>query len=439
MQRNDKALIIDIVRGSAAYEAGIEKGDKLISINDKHVKDILDYRFLISDEEIVLAIEKPSGEEWEVEIEKGIDEDPGLVFEKPLIDSPKVCKNKCIFCFMDQLAPSMRGTLHFKDDDYRLSFLEGNYITLTNTDYGELERIIRYRLSPINISVHTTNAELRKKMLRNPNADNINDYLKQLSEAGLEMNCQIVLCRGINDGKELDKTCEDLSKLHPGIKSISIVPVGLTKYRQGLYVLEGFDRQSSREVISQIKGLQSKFKKELGTRLVFLADEFYINADLDMPPYSYYEDFAQLENGVGMVALLKYQFNKALKRLKYDLQLKKTVSIVTGVSSKKYVQELIERLKERYKGLEVYLYPVENEFFGSQITVTGLITGGDIINQLKGKELGDELLIPSVMLKDGEDIFLDDVTLNQLSNDLKVCTKKVNNNGRDFIKAILDT
>lgn len=433
----NKILIKDVVVNSAAYEAGIEKGDKLISINDNQVKDILDYKFLISDEVITLIIEKASNELWEIEIEKDANEDPGLIFEKPLIDAPKVCRNKCIFCFMDQLAPDMRKTLYFKDDDYRLSFLEGNYVTLTNVDEQELDRIIYYRLSPVNISVHTTNSELRKRMLNNPNADKINTYLKKLSKAGLEINCQIVLCKGVNDGKELDKTIQDLAELHPGIKSVSVVPVGLTKYRQGLYPLESFDKQSSLEVVKQVQSWQRKLKKSLGSNLVYLADEFYINADIDIPSYKHYEEFAQLENGVGMTALFKHQFNTYFKRLKYNLETKRTVSIVTGMSAKKYLNEMVEDIKKRYNSLEIYLYPIKNDFFGPRITVAGLVTGQDVIRQLKGKDLGGELLIPSIMLRDNDDIFLDDVTLTQLSYALGVKVRRVENSGKEFVKAIL--
>jgi putative radical SAM enzyme (TIGR03279 family) len=437
MQECKDIMIKDVVLGSAAHEAGIEKGDKLVLINNKPVNDIFDYRYLISDELVEVIIEKESGEVWELEIEKDINEDLGMVFEQPLLDSPKACKNKCLFCFMDQLAPGMRKTLHFKDDDYRLSFLEGNYITMTNVSEEELDRIIFYKLSPINISVHTTNGELRKKMLNNPNADMINTYLSRLFEAGLDMNFQIVLCKGINDGIELQKTITDLVKFHPKVRSISIVPLGLTKYRDRLYPLEGFDRKSSVEVIEQVSNMQKEFKKILGSNLVYLADEFYINACMDIPSYKHYEGFPQLENGIGMIALFKYQFNNYLKRLKYKLNSERSVSIVTGISSEKYIKDMVQELKNKYEQLEVNLYPIDNNFFGSKITVTGLLTGKDIIAQLKGKELGHELLIPSVMLKSDQDIFLDDVSMDQLEKELEVKVKKVYNHGREFIKAVL--
>lgn len=438
MKSFGKILIQEVITGSAAQEAGIDKGDMLLSVNGCTITDILDYRFHITDEFVTLEIEKPSGEIWDVEIEKGENEDPGLVFERPLIDSPKACRNKCVFCFMDQLAPGMRKSLHFKDDDYRLSFLEGNYVTLTNVSHDELDRIIRYRLSPVNVSVHTTNPELRKKMMNNPNAGNINEYLTRLYNAGLDINCQIVLCRNINDGQELDRSIEDLAELHPRVKSISVVPVGLTRYRNGLYPLEGFDKSSSLEVIKQVEACQFRLKKELGTSLVYLADEFYINAGVDIPSYKHYEDFYQLENGVGMVALFKYQFNKCLGRLKYNMKDSRAVSMVTGVSPVNYLAGMIDTLKKKYARLEVYLYPIENNFFGSRITVTGLVTGKDIIEHLKGKELGDELLVPSVMLKGDEGVFLDDISLDQLGNTLGIKVRKVDNTGKDFIRAILN-
>ncbi len=437
MQKEKRILIQGITAGSLAEEAGIEKHDVLISINGKPVADILDYRFLICDEEISIVIEKPSGEAWEIELQKDADEDIGLEFDKPLMDVPKTCRNRCIFCFMDQLPSGMRKTLRFKDDDYRLSFLEGNYVTLTNIGQDDLERIIRYRLSPVNISVHTTNGRLREKMLNNPHAGKINGYLRRLHDAGLDINCQIVLCKGINDGAELEKTIDDLSQLHPSVRSISVVPVGLTKYREGLYPLEGFDRESSIEVINQIKHIQGCLKKRLGTNLVYIADEFYINAGVNIPGYKHYEEFYQLENGVGMIALFTHQFNNYLKRLKFNLNGKREVSVVTGKAPGRYMQSMVDRLTRMFSGLEVYLYPIENCFFGSGVTVTGLVTGRDIIEQTKGRNLGCELLVPDVMLKSDRDIFLDDVTLEQLGSELGTVVKRVENNGREFIKAVL--
>lgn len=429
--------ITGILQGSAAEEAGIEAGDKIVSINGVGVLDVFDYRYLIEDEVLCIEIEKASGEIWEIEIEKDPYEDPGFIFETSLMDKPSVCKNKCIFCFMDQLPPGMRHTLHFKDDDYRLSFIEGNYVTLTNTGDEELERIIFYKLSPINISVHTTNPELRIKMLNNTKAGNILKQIKKIADNGITINCQIVLCKGINDRIELDRTIKDLADFYPMVKSISVVPVGLTKYRENCPRLEGFEKKSSIEVINQVKSYQEKFIKEYGSRIVYLADEFYLDADVKIPAYSHYEDFPQIENGVGMVSLFKHEFNNYIKRLKYKLNKDRKVSVVTGMAAKETLQTLTSKLISQNPNLDAHIYGIHNNYFGPKITVAGLVTGEDIIEQLKGKILGEELLVPETMIKHDEDIFLDDISIHDVERELNIKVKKVANNGKDFINALL--
>ncbi|MGE5474112.1 MAG: DUF512 domain-containing protein [Ignavibacteriales bacterium] len=430
-------LITNVLQGSAAEEAGIEPGDKVVTINGVGITDVFDYRYLISDEIIDIEIEKASGDIWEVQIEKDEYEDLGLVFESSLMDKPNICKNKCIFCFMDQLAPGMRKTLHFKDDDYRLSFIEGNYVTLTNIGDAELERIIFYKLSPINVSVHATNPELRVKMMSNPHAGNIINQIKKLVSEGITVNCQVVLCKGVNDGKELERTIQDLASLHPNLKSISVVPVGLTRYRENCVKLEGFDRNSSFEVIEQVKLLQEQYLEIYNSRIVFLADEFYLKAGVKIPAQNHYEDFPQIENGVGMVALFKHEFNNYLKRLKYKINRNRRVSVVTGMAAKEVLQGLTAKLLNMEPNLDIHIYAIENHFFGTKITVAGLITGSDIIEQLKGKILGEEILIPEVMLKHDQDIFLDDVSLYEVERELNVKVKKVHNNGKAFVDALL--
>lgn len=431
-----KYLITGIVKNSIAEECEIEKGDFLISINNEEIFDVLDYDFLIKDENIVLLSEKKNGELEEIEIEKDFDEDLGLVFEEELMDKPRLCRNKCMFCFMDQIPDSMRSTLHYKDDDYRLSFMAGNYVTLTNVDDNDLNRIIRYRMTPINISVHTTNGELRKKMLTNRFADKILDQLEKLASAGISFNAQIVLCPGINDGKELDKTLTDLSKFHDHIGSVAIVPVGLTKFREGLYPLRTFTGEECKKVIEQVSKFQKEFLQKYGSRLVFLSDEFYIQANMPLPEYEEYEDFSQIENGVGMVACFTRDFENALSNCNKN-ELKKTFTLVTGKLVYPMILKASKALEEKIKGLKINVVAIQNDFFGEQITITGLITGQDIIKQLRGKDLGDELVITEVMLKSDADIFLDDVTLEEVGKELNVKVRKVGNGGVNFVNDLL--
>lgn len=431
-----KIPIKSILKGSIAEEMEIEAGDFLISINNEEIKDILDYKFQIFDEFITILIEKSYGEEWELEIEKEENEDLGLVFEEELIDKPRNCANKCIFCFMDQLPPNVRETLVFKDDDFRLSFMTGNYVTLTNSGYKDLERIVKYRLSPINISVHATDPDVRKMMLNNKNADKIMEYIKYLTDNDIQINAQIVLCPEINDGEILDKTIEDLYKFYPNLLCIAIVPVGLTKFREGLYPLRTYNKEEAAKVIDQVEAWQKKLKKETGSNIVYVADEFYIKAERDIPEYERYENFPQLEDGIGLMAYFTREFEEHLSKIRAK-KLNKKVSIATGKSAYKFIKEKAQILEEKFEGLEINVLSIENEFFGPEITVTGLITGSDLIKQLKNKEIGEYLIIDSKMLKDDEDVFLDDVKLETVKEKLGIKIVLSDSNGIDFINKII--
>lgn len=432
-----KIYIKDIVKNSIAEEMEIERGDYLISVNNTEINDILDYKFQIFDEYITLLVEKANGEEWELEIEKEENEDIGLIFNDQLIEPARACTNKCIFCFMDQLPPNVRETLVFKDDDFRLSFMTGNYVTLTNSGYKDLDRIIKYHLSPINISVHATDEETRIKMLNNKNAGKILEYIKYLTDNGIYVNAQIVLCPGINDGKILDKTIEDLSVYFPNLLCIAIVPVGITKYRENLYKIEPFNQITASAVINQVETWQKKFKKDIGSNIVYLADEFYILAEKEIPEYERYEDFPQLEDGIGMLAKFKKEFEDAYQNL-LPREIKKTVSIATGKISYQFIRKLANKLEEKFEGLKINIYAIENDFFGPLITVTGLIVGTDLINQLKDKELGECLILASNMLKDDTDIFLDNTTLSEINQKLNIPIKIADTNGESFINTIIE-
>lgn len=432
-----KHIIKDIVPGSIAEEMEIEPGDYLVSINDEEIKDILDYKFQIFDEYITLVIEKKNGEEWDLEIEKEANEDLGIIFPEQLIEKPRSCANKCIFCFMDQLPDKVRNTLVFKDDDFRLSFITGNYVTLTNSGYKDLDRIIRYHLSPINISVHATDPEVRSMMLNNKTAYKVMEYIKYLTEHDIKINAQIVLCPNINDGKVLDKTIKELSEYAPNLQCIAIVPVGLTKYREGLYPLTVFDKEGASRTIDQINGWQAKFREKYGFNLVYLADEFYVKAEREIPEFKDYDDFPQLGDGIGMLAYFKKNFDSYLKRFK-PKKVNKVVSIASGKIVYNFMRARMDELEKKFEGLKINLYPIENTFFGPEITVTGLITGGDLITQLKDKELGEYLILCGDMLKDDADIFLDDVTLDEVKEKLNIEIKVNNDGGIGIIKDILD-
>ena len=434
MSKKKQNVIIKIEEDSIAEEIGLEKGDILLAINEIEVKDIFDYRYLIKDEYVEILIQKPDNQEWLFEIEKYEDEDLGIIFETGLMDDVKSCKNKCMFCFIDQMPKGMRETLYFKDDDSRMSFLQGNYVTLTNMTEEDLNRIIFYHLSPINISVHTTDKKLRVSMLKNPQSGKISKYIEKIAQAGIEMNFQIVLCKGVNDGINLDKTIGDLVKFMPSAKSLSVVPAGITKYRENLPKLEVFTKEDSQSVIKQIEQWQEKINKKYGTRFVFASDEFYLKAEHELPSIEKYEGFPQIQNGVGMLTNFKYEFEEEMKKPRI-LSLNREVSIVTGKAAYKFIRELTECTEEQY-GVIVHVYAIENNFFGEHITVSGLLTGTDIIQQVKGKNLGTKLFLPRAVLKEGENIFLDDITLEEMEKELNIKIEAVENNGAEFLLAI---
>lgn len=430
-----KINIKDVIKASIAEELGIQKGDKLISLNGREVIDIIDYRYEMANEFVQVEIEKISGERYVFEIEKDYNEEIGLVFEEEIIDRPKRCRNKCIFCFIDQLPKGVRKSLLFKDDDYRLSFLQGNFITLTNMNEEEIDRIIKYRLSPIYVSIHTTDGDLRVRMMRNPNARKIMENLKKLVSNGIEVHGQIVLCPEINDGAELDKTIKDLSDLYPGVKSVAVVPVGLTDHRYNLYPLRPFTIDEAREVVEQVSSWQEKLKARLGTSFVFLSDEFYVIGHLPIPNYDHYEDFPQIENGVGLMALFKHQFEEAFERKKRLMRRNnESYLIVTGLAAYDFMRDISQKLKSI--GFDIEVMPIVNNFFGKNITVAGLVVGKDIIEQLKGKAKGKTLVIPRVMLKEGSDIFLDDVKVREVEDALGVEVIVSEVDGRDFLQKI---
>ena len=423
--------------GSIAEELDIQPGDVLLKVNDQELKDIFDYHDLCNDEDITVLIEKPDGEQWELDIEKDYSEDLGMDFEQGLMDNYRSCRNKCMFCFIDQMPPGMRETLYFKDDDARLSFLQGNYITLTNMKEEDVERIIKYRLSPINISVHTVNPELRNKMLHNRFAGEAMDKIKKLYDNRIEMNSQIVLCKGINDGVELERSIEYLSNLLPYMKSLSVVPVGLTKFREKLYPLEKFTKKESIEVLNIIHKWQDKLLKEYGTRFVFASDEWYLKAEMPIPNEDYYEGYGQLENGVGMIRSLTNEYDAYIASLDGDDR-EKEVSLATGVLAYPIIKHLADKLSKKYPNVNCHVYEIQNDFFGRDITVAGLLTGQDIINQLKNKELGDYLILPEVLLRSGEMVLLDDLTIDDLQKTLQKEIRIVKSDGASFIDTILN-
>ena len=430
-------IISSVAPGSIAQEMGIEPGDRLLEVNGKSPEDVFDYRYLMNEEEILVLIRKANGEEWELEIEKEYEDDLGIEFENGLMDDYRSCRNKCIFCFIDQLPKGMRSTLYFKDDDSRLSFLQGNYLTLTNMSEHDIDRIIQYKLSPINISFQTMNPELRCKMLHNRFAGEIFDKVKRLKDAGIIMNGQIVLCRGVNDGAELERSIRELTAYMPQLESVSVVPVGLTRYRDGLYPLEPFTKEDACEVLDLIHGWQEKLYKEWGNHFIHAGDEWYILAERPIPEEKTYDGYLQLENGVGMVRLLEEEVVQILAGMTGDDR-KIHRTIATGELAAPFLRKHVESVRKKYPNVDIQVLAIKNEFFGGKITVAGLITGTDLISQLKGKDLGDRLLLTNHMLKSGEPVFLDDVTVDDVQNALQIKVSIVESSGADFVSSLIE-
>lgn len=429
-----KNIIVKVLKNSIAEEMDIEPGDELLTVNNSKIMDYIDYKYQISDDIVIFEIKKKDGEIWELEIEKEYDEDIGIVFENPLMDNIKVCSNKCIFCFIDQMPKGMRKTLYLKDDDTRLSFLYGNFITLTNLSDDEIDRIIRYRISPIKVSVHTTDSELRKYMMGNSKDIDILKYLKKLIDANITVDCQIVLVRDVNDKEQLTKTINDLSNLHPGLRSVAVVPVGLTKHREKLLELKPFDEESAGDVVAQVTELQNKLLKKIGTRFIFIADEFYILSGNDFPSYEAYEDFDQLENGIGMCRLFKSQIEEALKNIKYSKILKDEVTFVTGAAAYELMVELSKMIMSKIN-VKINVVKIINNFFGDKITVSGLTTGKDIIEQLKGKDYMN-LILPRNMINDNL-CMLDDMVIEDLEKELSTKVEICDVDGEALIGLIV--
>lgn len=430
--------VLSVEEGSYAFVAGVKSGDELVSINGHEIFDVLDYRFYIQSKKLTLKVKRGLSE-LEFKIRKSSEfSDIGLEFETYLMDKQHSCRNKCIFCFVDQMPRGMRDTLYFKDDDSRLSFLFGNYITLTSLSEREAQRIIDMHISPVNISVHTMNPELRVKMMKNPHAGESLDFLRRFFEAGIEMNTQLVLCPGINDGEELRFSLSELGKLYPAVRSIAAVPVGLTKYRDGLYPLRTYTKEEAAEVIDIMDEFNAHFSFFNGGKIIaYPSDEFYLLAERELPSEDFYGEYAQLDNGVGMCTLLRSEFESALSG-EESREIKRTVTMATGVSAYPIIKELAKKCEEKFPGLRVKVIKIENEFFGSTVTVAGLITGQDLKKQLKGEKLGDELLIPRVSLRNEGDLFLDDVSLSEVSDYLNIKVTPVKNDGYEMFFSIIN-
>ena len=422
-------IIQSVTKGSAAARQGILPGETLLSINGNDIMDVLDYRFYQTNRELMLELQGTDGKTRAIPIKKREYEEIGLTFETYLMDKQQSCKNQCIFCFVDQLPKGMRKSLYFKDDDSRLSFLFGNYITLTNLSEHEIERIIKMHISPINVSVHTTNPELRVKMMKNRFAGSALSIMQRLARAGIKLNCQIVSCPGINDGEELLRSLTDMEALYPSVECIAVVPVGLTRYP--------YTRETAAQTLALIEQFGDRCVKEHGSRIVFAADEFYLKAGREIPPAEFYEDFDQLENGVGLLALMKDELEGALSLEQGDKTLKRKVTVASGTSAAPFLRALLSQMRDKYPGVFIEVVGIRNDFFGGGVNVSGLVTGGDLIAQLKGRDLGDALLIPSVMLRREGDIFLDDVSTQEAEQALAVKLTPVPNDGEALFRAIL--
>lgn len=445
-----KFKIKNVKPGSIAEELEITPDDYLVKVNDEEIIDVLDYKYHLSDEYVTIEIEKADGNTEVIEIEKEIEEDLGIEFEEELMSPARKCANNCIFCFMEQLPEHVRDTLVYKDDDYRLSFLTGNYVTMTNMGQRDIDRIIKYHLSPINISIHATDIETREKMLNNKRANKVFEYMKQLNEAGIFMNGQIVLCKGYNDGKILEKTLTDLESYFPHLFSVSIVPVGLSRYREGLTKLEPFTKEDAISVVNLVSKFQEKFRTKYGTTKVYLSDEWYVKADIEHPAYDTYDGFPQLENGVGMLADFQNELEEQLEELKEDKEKlekitkkEKTVTVLTGVIAEKFIKIQSQKIEKMFPNIHINVMPIINYYMGTNITVTGLTVGQDIIAQVNEKEkegynFGDYIMISDVMLKDDEDIFLDDLSVDDVRSKISERLIVVYGNAKSFIYAIIN-
>ena len=441
--------IKSVAPGSIAEELELEPGDKILQINGQDIEDVLDYRFYIQNEEIDMVVQKKDGSEVEWEFDKDFYEDLGIEFESGLMSDYRSCTNKCIFCFIDQMPPGMRETLYFKDDDSRLSFLQGNYITLTNMKMEDIQRIVKMHLAPINISIQSTNPELRCKMLHNRFAGEKLQFLDVLYENHIEMNGQVVACKNVNDGPELERTIDDLSRYLPFMRSVSVVPAGITKYRDGLFPLELYDKEEAGAVIDMIESRQQRYYEEYGLHFIHASDEWYITAQRAFPEEERYDGYIQLENGVGMMRMFINEFQEELEEVLakeaypgIKESLKRTITIATGKLAFPTVRDFARQLMEAFPGLTIHVYAIQNYFFGETITVSGLITGQDLVTQLKeqkehGEDLGDTLLIPSNMLRSGEQVFLDDLTVDDVEAALEMKLTAVETGGKEFIDAIL--
>lgn len=426
--------IADVAKRSPAERAGIRAGDLLLAVNGREINDRLDYDFRMAETRVTLSLER-EGKPFEAVLRKREYADAGIEFATFLIDGQRSCRNKCIFCFIDQLPPGLRCTLYFKDDDSRMSFLSGSYITLTNLSESDIARIVEMKTSPVNISVHTTDPELRVRMMKNPAAAEVCAIMRRFADANITMNCQIVLCRGVNDGASLDRTMRDLAELYPRAASVSVVPAGLTRWREGLYPLEPFTPGECAAVIRQVGEFSERCLEKLGSRVFFCADEFYVKAGLEPPTADFYEEFPQLDNGVGKLALMEDEFGEALDAAEFAGE--REASIATGEAAYGFIKGLAERLTARFPGLILHVYAIKNTLFGENVTVAGLVTGGELIEQLAGRPLGGRLFLPEVMLRHERDMFLDDVTPAQVSDALGVPVTFLPDDGYKFVEGIL--
>lgn len=429
------SVIKSIDRGSPGARSKLSVGDEIISVNGKKIADILDYKYYTYEPVLQIAAKTPDGKFKVVLIKKDEGQDLGIEFETYLMDRMHHCANKCVFCFVDQLPKGMRSTLYFKDDDARMSFLMGNYITLTNLSEREIERIIQLKISPINVSVHSTDPELRSLLLGNRNGGKGIEIMRRFAENGITMNCQIVCCPGLNDGEELLRSMRDLAEMYPGVKSVAIVPVGITKHREGLYPLTPFDGKKAVETVDLVEDFSEKCLEKYGTRIFFCADELYLYAGRELPPDEFYEDYPQFENGVGMMRTLITEFDSGLKTA--DRCICEPFGIVTGVSAAPFISCLYDKAKEKFPQIDGKVYAIKNNFFGETINVAGLVTGGDIIDQLKGKKLPKRMLVPQNMLRHEENVFLDDITVDGLEKALNVKVSVIMQDGFELLDGML--